>query len=180
MLKARLVVHGNRDDYKDEVRKGSIAADMMIAILVLALGMIIKFPFGVADIKGAFMHSGLANRDIYIIPLAAYMTSNRVYWKLLALAYFVCDAGRQWLKTTDSCIIKYVGMKRLTGAHQMFVKRNQDQKLTLIVSNTTEDFLVAVKKGAIESFFGQMREMFIVGKAIIEPNMKFNGCVINV
>lgn len=180
MLKARLVVHGNRDEEKDEVRKDAIAADMMMTRLVLALGMIMNFSFGVADIKGAFMQSGPAHRDIYIIPPAAYKSRRKVYWKLLALAYGVCDAGRQWLKTSDSWIIKDMGMNRLTGAHQLFIKRNQEEKLVLIVAKTTDDFLVAGEKGAIEAFFGKMKERFVVGKALIESRMKFNGCVIDI
>lgn len=179
-LKARLVVHGNRDEEKDEVSKDAIAADMMMTRLVLALGTIMKFSFGVTDIKGAFMQSGPANRDIYIIPPAGYKKKRQIYWKLLALAYGVCDAGRQWLKTSDNWIIRDMGMKRLAGAHQLFAKRNEDGKLTLIVARTTDDFLISGDKGTIEAFMGHMRNRFVVGKAFVEPKMKFNGCVINV
>lgn len=179
-LKARLVVHGNRDEDKDDVRKDAMAADMMMTRLVIALGTIMRFTFGVADIKGAFMQSGPAQRDIYIIPPATYRERRRVYWKLLALAYGICDAGRQWLKTSDTWITKDLGMKRLAGAHQLFIRRDHNEKLVLIVAKTTDDFLVAGEKGAIESFFGQMRERFVVGKAIIERKMKFNGCVMDV
>lgn len=42
-LKARIFVHGNRDDERDDVRKDAIAADMMITRLVIALGMIMGF-----------------------------------------------------------------------------------------------------------------------------------------
>lgn len=110
-LKDRLVVHGNRDDEKEEVRKEAIAADMINTRLVLELGMMMGFTFGVADIKGAYMKSGPAPRDIYIyiIPPATYKRKQQVYWKLLALAYGVCDAGRQWIKISD------VWMKKENG-----------------------------------------------------------------
>lgn len=116
-LKARLVVHGNRDNEKDDVRKDSVAADMFITRLVIALGMIMNFSFGVADMKGAFMYSGPAHRDIFTIPPPAYRKRRQTYWKLLAIAYGVCHAGRQWLKTSDSWMLNEVGIQRLTGAH---------------------------------------------------------------
>lgn len=179
-LKARLVVHGNRDNEKDEVRKDAIAADMMTTRMVLALGTMMGFTFGVADIKGAYMQSGPARRDIYIIPPAIYKGRQRVYWKLLALAYGVCDAGRQWLKTSDVWMIQDVGMKRLLGAHQVFVKRDENGRLALMVAKTTDDFLAAGNKESVAEFFDQMKKRFTVGKAIIADRMKFNGCMITV
>lgn len=179
-LKARLVVHGNRDDEKDDVRKDAIAADMTTTRLVLALGMIMNFTFGVADIKGAYMQSGPAHREIFIIPPAAYKKRRRVYWKLLALAYGVCDAGRQWLKTSDIWMINDMGMQRLLGSHQVFTKRNDDGVLALMVAKTTDDFLVAGSREAVEVFFERMKDRFTVGKSIIEKRMKYNGCVIEI
>lgn len=67
-MKARFVLHGNRDREKDEIRKDSAAADMKILRIVLSLGVILNFTFGVADIKGAYMQSGPAQRDIYVRP----------------------------------------------------------------------------------------------------------------
>lgn len=49
MLKFRLVVHGNRDHEKYELRKDSIAAYMMTTRMFLALGIIMGFQFRVAD-----------------------------------------------------------------------------------------------------------------------------------
>lgn len=126
------------------------------------------------------MQSGPAHRDIYIIPPGSHRRRKHVYWKLLALAYGICDAGRQWLKTSDTWIKREIGMRKLTGAHQIFIKRDQDDKLLIIVAKKTDEFLVAGNKEAIESFFGQMRERFEVGKDIMKSKMKFNGCLLNV
>lgn len=49
---SRLVVYGNRDNEKYEVRKYSMAAEMMVTRLVIALVIIMGFEIGVADIKG--------------------------------------------------------------------------------------------------------------------------------
>lgn len=176
-LKARLVVHGNKDN---EIRKDAIAAGMVITRLVMAVGMMIKFTFGVADIKGAYMQSGPFRRDIFIIPPGTYRKRGRVYWKLLALAYGVCDAGRQWLKTSDIWMTRDMGMTRLLGAHQVFMRRGRDGKLELIVAKTTDDFLAAGTGEAVRSFFEKMKERFTVGKSIIENRMNFNGCVIEI
>lgn len=127
-LKASLVVHGNRDDEKEEVCKDAIADEMMMTIFVISLGMIMNFSFGVADIKGAFIQNFPSHRDIYITPPSSYKKRVQVYWKLLALAYGVCDDGIQWLKTSDAWITKIMGIKRLAGDHQLFVERVRNEK----------------------------------------------------
>lgn len=92
------MVLGNRDDEKDEVREDSVAADMMMTRLVIFIGIIMDFSFGMADIKGTFMKSGPTQQDIYIIPPESSKKRRQVYWELLVLAYRVSDAGIQWLK----------------------------------------------------------------------------------
>lgn len=67
-LKSRLVVHGNKDNEKDDVRTDAIATGMMETRLVMDIGVMIKFKFGVADIRGDFMQREPAHRAIYIVP----------------------------------------------------------------------------------------------------------------
>lgn len=99
----------------------------MMTRLVIALGMIMVFEFGY----------------IYIIPPTTHRRTRHVYRKLLSLAYGICDAGRKWVKTSYSWITKELRMDRLAGAHQLFAKRDHKDKLVLIVSNTTDDFLIS-------------------------------------
>lgn len=102
-----------------------------------------------------------------------------MYRKLLSLAYGVCDSGRKLLKTSDVWMINEVGMKRLVGAHQVFVMRGKGGGRDLMVLMTTDDFLSAGTKESVGIFFGQIERRFTVVKSIIEERMKFNGFMIN-
>lgn len=62
----------------------------------------------------------------------------------------------------------------------MFVKRYLEGNLRLVVTKTTDDVLVAGDRSEIYCFSVKMKERFIVGKAIMEARMKFNGCVLDV
>lgn len=65
-LKARLVLHGNRDVDKDNVRRDSASAELTVVRLVLALATLLGFSIATADVRGAYMQSGEAGRNIYV------------------------------------------------------------------------------------------------------------------
>lgn len=65
-LKDMIFFYGNRDEEKEEVPKDGIATYMMTTRLIMALGMMIKFIFGVADIKGSYMQSAPTQSYILI------------------------------------------------------------------------------------------------------------------
>lgn len=60
------MVHENRDDERDELRKDSMEAEIMFNRKVIELGMNMGFQCGVADIKGTLLQRGPARRDICI------------------------------------------------------------------------------------------------------------------
>lgn len=62
---------------------------MITTRLSMAIGNIKKYNFGIADTKGAFMHSGQAKLDIFIVPYAVYRKRVRLYLALLELEYGV-------------------------------------------------------------------------------------------
>lgn len=86
-FKARLVIHGNRDDDKDIVRKDAVAANLFITRLLLSVGTILHLKFEVADIKGEFMQSGPITLDIYVKPPKSLQQHRQIYWKLKKLPY---------------------------------------------------------------------------------------------
>lgn len=65
-LKFRNVLHENRDRALYEVRRDSFSADLSVVRLIIFLGIILCFPFGTADVKGAYMQSGPIKREIYV------------------------------------------------------------------------------------------------------------------
>lgn len=67
-MKARIVLHVNRDQMKYDIKKDSSSADMLLTRLVISLGVMLGFSLAVSDIKGAFMQSGPNTRELYVLP----------------------------------------------------------------------------------------------------------------
>lgn len=65
-LKARLVLHGNRDKDRFKVRRDSASAELFIVRLILSLASFLGFTIATADVKGAYMQSGDITRDIFV------------------------------------------------------------------------------------------------------------------
>ena len=65
-LKFRIVPHGNKDKYKDEVHKDSATAQFPIIRLVLSIAAFLGFTLPSIDIKGAYIQGGSLGRHIFI------------------------------------------------------------------------------------------------------------------
>lgn len=178
-LKARLVIHGNRDDDKDIIRKDAVAANLFITRLLLSIGTLLRFSFGVADIKGAFMQSGPITRVLFVKPPKLLQSNRNIYWKLKKLPYGVADASRQWLKVSDEWMLD-IGFTRVFGVNQLFVARDSNKIIKMIVAKTIDDFLVGGDPSDINRFFKTMSERFEVGKIRIASRLQFNGCQIDI
>lgn len=157
------------------MRKVDIETGMMKTRLVMAIGVLMKFTFGIADIRGIVMQSGPDHRDMFIVPPEAYVMRPKVYRKLLELSYGVRDAGREWLKTSDIWILKDMVMKLLIGAHQVIMKRVNDGGRKLLLTKSRDELLAARTTETVKIFIEQVRRRLEVGKAILEGRLNFNG-----
>lgn len=59
-----------------------------------------------ADIKGAYLQSGLIKSDIYVRPAKECHFHNKyklgIVWKLTKLQYGLIEAGSQWQTTVET------------------------------------------------------------------------------
>ena len=95
-LKCRLVPHGNRDRDKDILRTDSSTAQFPDISLVLSLAALHGFVLATLDIEGAYLQSGLLNREIYMRPPLRFCKSRSIVWKLLKATYGLVEADRLW------------------------------------------------------------------------------------
>lgn len=177
-MKARIVPHGNRDNEKDEIRKDSSNASLFVVRLLLSLVTFLQFRIGTADIKGAFLQSGPIKRDIYVRPPREWNTIRGILWKLLKLPYGIADAGRQWQKVIEEWMLTQAGLERVFGIPQLFVKRDQNDHISLIVAKVTDDFLLGGTIRQMQMFIDDLQKRFIVGKVAIDGKIHFDGCEI--
>ena len=177
-LKARIVPHGNKDVYKDDIRKDSSTAQFDVIRILLAAVTFLGMRLAMADIKGAYLQSGPIQREIYVRPPREWTDARGKVWKLTKLPYGIVEAGRQWAKTIEDWMLNRVGLQRIKGLNQIYVLRDSVGKISLIVAKVTDDFICGGAIAVIQSFLEDLKKRFEVGKVIIDSKFHFNGCEI--
>lgn len=81
-MKARLVLHGNRDKDRFTFRKDSASADLAAVRLPISFSQILKSCIATADIKGAYMQSSPIKRTLFARP-AKHLYQKGMVWELL-------------------------------------------------------------------------------------------------
>lgn len=178
-LKARNVLHGNRDKDRFGVRRDSASADLSVIRLVISLGVLLGFGFGTADVKGAYMQNGPIKRDIYVRPPKEFGMRGKL-WKLLRLPYGIVEAGRQWLCVIEQWMLHEYEMELVFGVDQLFAKRGADSNIILIVAKVVDDFFVTGAESDIKSFFDNLDRSFSLRVTSRSLNLRFLGCSINI
>lgn len=177
-LKARIVPHGNREAFKDEVRKESASADLFKTELVTPIGVSMGFKFAVADIKGVYRQSVPIKREIYVSPSTRLRKERTEYWQLTKLTYGIKEAGRQWLKVCEEWMTR-INLNNVKGAGKMFTETTKEGKLIILIAKTFEYFLITWITEAIDEFLNQLRKRFKVVHGQRGSSSKFNGCELN-
>lgn len=177
-MKTRIVPHGNHDDEKEKIRKDSSNAPLFVVRLLLSLITFLNFCIGTANIKGAFLQSGPIDRDIYVRPARDWTTVRGILWKLSKLPYEIADAGLQWKTVFEDWMLTQGGLQRVCGISQLFVKRDINGSLCLLVAKVTDDFLLGGSVEEMQIFVTELQKRFIVGKVVINQKIHFDGCEI--
>ena len=178
VLKARIVPHGNHDAEKDEIRKDLSTAQLFVIRLLLSIVTFLGFRLGMADIKGAYLQSGPVKREIYVRPPREWEGCRSTLWKLTKLPYGIVEAGRQWQKTVEAWMLGPGKLERVFGIGQLFVRRNIQGNILLLVAKVTDDFIIGGTIEEIENIIQAMKERFNVGKTISNQPFFFDGCEI--
>lgn len=165
VLKACNVLHGNRDQDSFTVRRDSSSADLSVVRLVIYIGPILGFSFGTADVKGAYLQSGPALRDIYVRAPKEFKCRGKI-WKLPRLPYGIVEAGRQWLWAIEDWMMHKYGMERVLGVDQLFTKRLPDSRICLLVAKVVDDFFLSGSENEIRQFFSCVNKDFKLGATL--------------
>ena len=71
------------------------------------------------------------------------------------------------------------GLKRVFGLSQLFMRRNKQDEIVLMIAKVADDFLVSGKLDFIQEFMDRLQhQRFTVGKVVIDEHFHFNGCEI--
>lgn len=175
-MKARLVLHGNRDRDRYSVRRDSASADLSIVRLIILLAIILGFEISTADVKGAYMQSGPIQREIYVRPPSRINTRQNTVWKLQRLPYGIVEAGRQWLCAIETWMTSVYKTGRVPGVEQLFYKKGENGRLELLIAKVLDDFFMAGFPSAVGAFTNALNNRFQLGHVGTGPGFKFLGC----
>lgn len=65
--------------------------------------------------------------------------------------------------------------KGFWGVPQLFIKRDNDANISMILAKVTDDFLMVSSANEITKFIEQIGKRFPIIKAIVDDDVKFNG-----
>lgn len=177
-LKARICPHGNRDIEKDDVRKDSATAQFDTIRMALSMSTRMSAVLGHVDIKGAYLQSGPIKRTIYVRPPRELAVRRGTLWKLTKLPYGITEAGRQWAIVFEEWLTHTAALKRVSGVDQLFVKRDTNGLIVLLMAKVTDDLLMVGTKADLEEFVTALGKRFPISKSIIDATIRFNGSTI--
>jgi hypothetical protein len=177
--KTRILLHGNEDKEKDEVRKETQVASFTAIHILIILAALYRFHVASLDIKGAYLQSGPCKRYIFVRPPNEWPGARGVVWKLLKLPYVFPDAGHQWqviihefLFLLEFCIVP--------GIPQLFLRLDASRSIDAVVAKITDDIFIGASSSVIAWFIQQLHSQFDVGRVAVNDRMNFNGAFISV
>ena len=88
--------------------------------IILAIASIKGWILTKADVKAAFLQTGQALRDVYVIP-PRECPDKDIYWLLLAAAYGLVNANAKWQNQSDELFI-LLGLTQCPLIPQLFYR----------------------------------------------------------
>ena len=94
-MKARITPRGKKDGDKDLLKTFSAQCPPTRLRILTSIATIMRWPLAKIDITSAFLQTGGAKRDVYVVPpRECHNRSN--YWLLLTSAYGLINADAKW------------------------------------------------------------------------------------
>ena len=104
LCKARIAPHGDKDFEKESLKTDSASCQPLGARILLSICTLLHWFPSKVDIKWAFLQSGPAMRDVYVIPPREF--PNRQFrWKLLFATYGLVNANAKWQLHSDTTLL---------------------------------------------------------------------------
>lgn len=92
MLKARIAPHSNRDEEKEGLKTDSAVCPPLGIRILLSIAVLLYWYLVKIDVKSTFLQTGIAERDVYVVP-PRECKKRSFYWLLLTAAYGLVNAN---------------------------------------------------------------------------------------
>jgi len=165
-MKARIAPHGNKDKLRHTLKTDSAMCPPTGIRLLLSLTTIFKWPLAKIDFTSAFLQTGEAKRDVYVVPPRE--CPNRAnYWLLLTAAYGLVNANAKWQEHSDE-FLRSIGFLQLVYVPQLFyIKRGNDLQVAAV--KIVDDILFTGSEEHVRSIIDHIRSKYQLGIVLYGP-----------
>lgn len=172
-LKARIAPHGNEDSLKNDLRSECCMCSPSGVRIVLSIASLRGWRLSKADVKSAFLQTGKAQRDVYVVPPRESL-DRRNRWLLLTAAYGLVNANAKWQDQSDT-LLHELGLHQLPVVPQLF-HIIQNGQLMLLVAKIVDDILVTGVTNEVDKFLAGFDARFELGTVAHGPgSLRFYG-----
>lgn len=160
MCKARIAPHGNKDRDKHLLKTDSSSCPPIGMRILLSLSIIFHSFLTKIDVKSAFLQTGRAERDIYVVPPKECAVQT-FYWLLKTASYGLVNANAKWQLHSDTTFLD-IGLSVLVQIPQLIYLR-VDGVLVLVVAKIVDDILITGLPQYKEKFTKMISKVYELG-----------------
>ena len=153
-MKARIAPHGNKDKEKLMLKTDSSQCPPTGMGILLSIAAMMQWPLAKIDFTSAFLQTGEAKRDGYVVPPRECQRKS-FYWLLLTSAYSLVNANAKWQEHCDS-LFSNLGLSQSRFVPQLFFA-SKDMELDIMAVKIVDDVLITGKRSKIESFISSIK-----------------------
>lgn len=173
IVKTRIAPPGNKDKEKEGLKTDSAVCSPLGIRVLLTLAVIFRFVIAKIDARSAFLQTGEAMRDVYVIP-PRECKSRMYYWLLETAVYGLVNSNAKWQMKSDNLFFD-IGFLQCTHIPQLFYISEADQ-LNVLAVKIVDDMLLAGSIDSIKSVIAKVQARYELGTITIGPDsFIFNG-----
>jgi len=175
-IKARIAPHGNKDRDRFNLKTDSASCSPVGVRILLSCSTLFKWKLAKIDFSSAFLQSGEAQRDVYVVPPKECSTRSRFYWLLLSAAYGLVNASAKWQEELDGFFLS-IGFTQSIFVPQLFFKKdNNGEKLEILAVKIVDDVLFGGETNVVEPIIDAVKHRYTLGTIVFGPGtFLFNG-----
>ena len=158
--KAGIAVHGNEDVEKENLKTDSASCPDIGIRILFSIPALFQWYLKKIDVKGAFLQSGLAHRDVYVVP-PKECEDRAFVWLLTVATYGPVNAIAKWQFHSDSTFLN-LGLKTLVYIPQLFYMDSKGS-LTLLFVKVTDEIFVAGSERRKREFIKNLCKFYYLG-----------------
>lgn len=136
------------------------------------------FRLGCIDIKGTYLQNVPIERCIYVTTQIELGLPRYILWRLRKRPCGITEARHQWAKEIESWLVYSACFTRLLGMSQVYIKRDENNRVMLMAVKVTEDILLAGNIDRLKRLAEEIYARYKVRKIIFNNAINFNRCKI--